>query len=100
MAEEEFVVVFSNATAIYQLEKKGNGCAKGWCARRGSLQDRLPVKFQDVKFTDPKIRHEIFVRIDIAFILLKLPYCYYYKRVLILANIGDLVITAKFCACY
>ena len=28
------------------------------------------------------------------------PYCYYYKRVLILANIGDLVITAKFCARY
>ena len=27
-------------------------------------------------------------------------YCYYYKRVLILANIGDLVITAKFCARY
>ena len=25
---------------------------------------------------------------------------YYYKRVLILANIGDLVITAKFCARY
>ena len=30
----------------------------------------------------------------------KLPYCYYYKRVLILVNIGDLVITAKFCARY
>ena len=30
----------------------------------------------------------------------RLPYCYYYKRVLILANIGDLVITAKFCARY
>ena len=30
----------------------------------------------------------------------QLPYCYYYKRVLILANIGDLVITAKFCARY
>ena len=29
-----------------------------------------------------------------------IPYCYYYKRVLILANIGDLVITAKFCARY
>ena len=32
--------------------------------------------------------------------LLIIPYCYYYKRVLILANIGDLVITAKFCARY
>ena len=31
---------------------------------------------------------------------LYIPYCYYYKRVLILANIGDLVITAKFCARY
>ena len=30
----------------------------------------------------------------------RIPYCYYYKRVLILANIGDLVITAKFCARY
>ena len=29
-----------------------------------------------------------------------LPLYYYYKRVLILANIGDLVITAKFCARY
>ena len=33
--------------------------------RRGSLlQDRLPVKFQDVKFKDTKSKHEIFVRID------------------------------------
>ena len=32
--------------------------------------------------------------------ILQVPYCYYYKRVLILANIGDLVITAKFCARY
>ena len=30
----------------------------------------------------------------------RLPYCYYYKRVLILSNTGDLVITAKFCAHY
>ena len=37
------------------------------------LQDRLPMKFQDVKFKDPKFKHEIFVRIDNeAFILLKL----------------------------
>ena len=28
------------------------------------LQDRLPVKFQDVKFKDPKFQHEIFMRID------------------------------------
>ena len=35
-----------------------------------------------------------------AVIMLEVPYCYYYKRVLILANIGDLVITAKFCARY
>ena len=34
------------------------------------------------------------------FLYLYIPYCYYYKRVLILANIGDLVITAKFCARY
>ena len=34
------------------------------------LQDRLSVKFQDVKFTVPKSKHEIFVRIE--FMLLKL----------------------------
>ena len=34
------------------------------------------------------------------YIYIYIPYCYYYKRVLILANIGDLVITAKFCARY
>ena len=32
--------------------------------RESLLQDRLPVKFQDVKFTVPKCKHEIFVRID------------------------------------
>ena len=37
---------------------------RGWCVRRGSLlQDCLPVKFQGVKFTVPKYKHEIFVRI-------------------------------------
>ena len=42
--------------------------------RRGSLlQDRLPVKFQDVKFQDPKLKHEIFARIGMkhSYILLK-----------------------------
>ena len=39
---------------------------QSWCVRRGSLlQDCLPVKFQVVKFKDPKFKHEIFVRIDI-----------------------------------
>ena len=33
-------------------------------------------------------------------VISSVPYCYYYKRVLILANIGDLVITAKFCTRY
>ena len=28
------------------------------------LQDRLPVKFQDVQFKDMKFKHEIFMRID------------------------------------
>ena len=38
---------------------------EGVCYRRGSvLQDCLPVKFQEVKFKDPKFKHEIFVRID------------------------------------
>ena len=31
---------------------------------RNLLQDRLPVRFQDVKFIDPKFKHEIFMRID------------------------------------
>ena len=31
---------------------------------------------------------------------LHIPYCYYYKWVLILANIRDLVMTAKFCVRY
>ena len=44
----------------YKVGKKGGGCV-----RRGRLlQDRLPVKFQDVKFTVPKCKHDIFVRID------------------------------------
>ena len=29
------------------------------------LQDRLPVKFQDVDLKDMKFKHEIFVRIDV-----------------------------------
>ena len=28
------------------------------------LHDRLPVKFQYMKFKDPMFKHEIFVRID------------------------------------
>ena len=50
-------------TAIPSRKKKkreGNGCARGWCARRGSLlQDRLPVKFKD-----PKFKHELIMRGD------------------------------------
>ena len=44
------------------------GCARGSCVRRWSLlQDCLPMKFQDVKFKDPKLmnfheyRHEAFI---------------------------------------
>ena len=47
--------------------------------------------------------HDIYAYLILTFLLVlslhhwftnkkKLPYCYYYKRVLILANIGDLVI--------
>ena len=50
----------SSMTAIPCRKKKGNGCAKGWCVTRGSLlQDCLPVKF-----TVPKCKNEVFVRID------------------------------------
>ena len=59
----EFFLFFSSATA------KGNGCARGWCVRRGNLQDCLPVKLQDVKFKDLKFKHE---NRHETFILLKL----------------------------
>ena len=53
------LLFFQETTAI-PSRKKGGGCARGWCVRRGSLlQDRLPVKFKDSKF-----KHEIIVRID------------------------------------
>ena len=56
---------FPSATATPSRGKKGNGRARGWYVRRGSLlQDRLPVKFQDVKFRYPKFKHEIFMGID------------------------------------
>ena len=49
-----FFFVFFTSRKPYQ-KKKGGGCARDWCVGRGSLlQDGLPVKFQDVKFTDPK----------------------------------------------
>ena len=38
----------------------------------------------------------LFVRLYVHHIYIYIPYCYYYEWVLILANIGDLVITAKF----
>ena len=61
-----FFFFFSKATAKPSRKKKGNGFARGWFVRRGSLlQDRLPVTFQDVKFKVPKFKHEIFVRIDL-----------------------------------
>ena len=43
---------FFKSQQPYQVEKKErNGCARGWCVKRGSLlQDCLHVKFQDVKF--------------------------------------------------
>ena len=48
---------FQEPTAI-PSRNKGGRCARGWCVRRGSLlQDRLPVKFQDVKFKDPNFKH-------------------------------------------
>ncbi len=35
-----------------------------------------------------------------TFTIIIIPYCYYYKRVLILANFSDFVIIAKFCPRY
>ena len=56
-----FSFSFIQARLSYQVgKKKRNGCARGWCVRKGSLlQDRPPVKFND-----PKFKHEIFMRID------------------------------------
>ena len=52
-------------TTIPSIKKEGNGCSRDWCVRRESLlQDRLPVKFQDVKFKDPNFKCEIFMRIN------------------------------------
>ena len=43
---------FLRSQPPYQVEKTS---ARGWCVRRGNLlQDHLPVKFQYVKFKDPK----------------------------------------------
>ena len=70
MVLQKQVEFFFKSRPPYQVEKKEGGCAGGWCVRRGSLlQDCLPVKFQEVKFQemkfqDPKLKHEIFVRID------------------------------------
>ena len=58
------VVFFSITTAMLSRKKKGMGVPRRWCIRRGSFQDGLPVKFQDVKFKDLKFKHEIFARID------------------------------------
>ena len=57
-----FVFQEPTATPIPSIKKK---CAKCWCQKRESLlQDRLPVKFQDVKLKDRNFKHEIFLRID------------------------------------
>ena len=34
------------------------------CQKGNLLQNRLPVKFLDVKLKDPMFKHEIFMRID------------------------------------
>ena len=56
MYQKELLFFFQESTAILS-RTKGGGCARGWCVRRVSLLARyihsLPVKFQDVKFTDP-----------------------------------------------
>ena len=55
----------NEGTNSRNTKRKGNGCGRGWCVRRGSLlQDHLPVKFKD-----PKFKHEIRLK---AVILLKL----------------------------
>ena len=60
----ELIIYYQEPTSI-PSRKKRSECARGWCVRRGSLlQDRFPVKFQDVNFKDPKFKLEIFVRID------------------------------------
>ena len=54
-----YFFLFQELTAILSREKKEGVCVRVWCVRRGLLQDRLPVKFQGMKFTVPKCKHEI-----------------------------------------
>ena len=53
----ENMAFFFKSRPPYQvgIKKKKMGVPEVGCVGRGSLlQDRLPVKFQDVKFKDPK----------------------------------------------
>ena len=51
-----FVCLFQELTAISSRKKRKWGFQRLVCQKR---EDRLPVKFQDVKFKDPKFKHEI-----------------------------------------
>ena len=54
-----YLFIYQEPTNIPSRKKMRWVCATGWCVRRGSLLQDLPVKFND-----PKFRNEIFVRID------------------------------------
>ena len=67
----ELITFLQVPTAIPSRKKR---YARGWCVRKGSLlKDRLPVKFQDVKYL--KFKHDIFVRIDIKHLYFSTYYC-------------------------
>ena len=57
---QQIFFFFQEPTAI--LSRRIKACQRLVRQKRDFLQDRLPVKFQDVKY--PKFKHEIFVRID------------------------------------
>ena len=61
----DYSIVFIYLSRADRHTKSRKKSARGWCVRRENLlQNRFPVKFQDVKIKDPNFKHEIFVRID------------------------------------
>ena len=52
-----FFFSFFKSQPPYQVEKKRNGCTKGWCVgREFAARWSSAVQFQDVTFKDPKIK--------------------------------------------
>ena len=67
-----------------------------WCVNL--LQDRLPVKFQDVKF-DPKFKHEIFVKIEMKHSYFSNYFITCLQMFVVFAKILFMLMH-NFCSCY